>query len=159
MPETNASEISKRLAAEGRPAKKAESAPVSPEPQALKPPHTPDDGHDHGAKVTAAKQKADRLAEKVAIPLMAGGFVAASAVEKGSKLLDTPLERLEKWGDKHAKKLGDVPFIGGMLVWAFAKLGVVSEGGGGHDKKDDHGKKADHGKKDDHGKKGGGGHH
>lgn len=153
MAETRSSEVAKRSEAEGRAKGASESAPALA--VELKPPHTPDDGHDHAKEVESAKRKAMRLA---AVPFVAGGFAAAKAVEHGAKIADKPLEKLEKWGDKLARKIGDVPLVGGLLLWALEKVGLVGKGGGGgdHGKKDDHG----HGKKDDHGhgKKGGGGH-
>ncbi|TAK03271.1 hypothetical protein EPO34_04360 [Patescibacteria group bacterium] len=109
--------------------------------------------------IMGAEDKAYRLAEsvekKAADAFYATPVAALGAVEKGMGGLDKSLHSLEKWGEKHMKAIGEVPFIGGFLLWGAEKIGLIGDGGTGHEKKEDHG----HAKTGDHGKKGGGGHH
>ncbi|OGL67161.1 hypothetical protein A2856_03805 [Candidatus Uhrbacteria bacterium RIFCSPHIGHO2_01_FULL_63_20] len=110
-------------------------------------------------QVSEASEKAKNLAKTVGFgALSLGAAGATKAAKAGYTGLDAFLHKLEQWGEKNAKRLGEIPVVGGAIVWTLEKLKVIGKGGGGHEKKEEKKHDGGHGKKDDHGKKGGGHH-
>ena len=103
----------------------------------------------HEGKLAAAYHKVKHVAGHGLhhVPELAaeGAEIAAHKTEQAMGGIGKMFESLQKWGDANMKKIGEVPLIGGLLVWAMQKTKILSEGGGhgggdhGHEKKTAHG--------------------
>ena len=108
------------------------------------------------SRLKAVYHKVGHLAGHVPELAAEGAEITAHKTAQAMGGIGKMFESLQKWGDANMKKIGEVQFIGGLLVWAMQKTGLITEGGGHGGGDQSHGKKEahEHEKKDEQGKKG-----